>query len=508
MAHPFVIAIVVAVVLHDAFGALWPLAAQAAQRGLSVRAAAGQTLLAYALAMLLLVVAQHLHVRRCARRMLRRGAGLWALRAHQTVALVRVLAVLVFAVAALGFDAVEAMRALVGDWVLLDEAALTLPAFAVMVAGWWSLHPLEQQLREAALVRRFDQGAPVRPFPSRAAYVWDLTRFSLLSTLIPLGLILGLSEAAVLYALRTDPPALTDAQLTAAQLGGALLALTVSPWLLRHVWSTTPLRQGPIADLVRSVCRRHRVRVGEVLVWRTHGALLNAAVLGIVPPLRYLLLSDALLEALPTEQIEAVTAHEVGHVKRRHLLWLLVALVACFGVPVGGGLFLVEGLRAAGAPQAWRSALELTAIGAGVVVGFALLGVVSRRLEWQADAFAAQHLSTADPRQMQYDQLHRPLITTEAAQTMAGALGTVATLNGAPTHRFGWRHGSVAQRQRKLLELVGLPVDRLPIDRAVNRLKLASLAGAVLAVSLFTALPAEPASSPGAPDGVLVDASP
>jgi len=508
MAHPYVLAILLTVVAHDAFGALWPLREQAAQLELSMGAAAGRVLALYVLAMLLLIAGQHLRIGLCAKRMLRRGAGLWALRAHRTVAAARGLAVALFVVAALAFDAVDAVRALVGDWILLDEALLTLPAFVAMVAGWWSLHPLERQLREAALVRRFDEGAPVKPFPTRAAYVWDLTRFSLLSTLIPIGLVLGVSEAATLYALRTDPPALTDAQLTAAQLGGALLALTVSPWILRRVWSTTPLREGPLAELVHNVCRRHRVRVGEVLVWRTHGALLNAAVLGALPPLRYLLLSDALLEALPTEQIEAVTAHEVGHVKRRHLLWLLVALAGCFGAPVAAGLALVDAFVAAGAGQGWRSALELTAMGAGVAVGFALLGVVSRRLEWQADAFAAQHLSTADPQRMQFDQLRRPLITEEAAQTMAGALGTVATLNGAPTHRFGWRHGSVAQRQRKLLELVGLPVDRLPIDRAVNRLKLASLAAAALAVVLFAVAPAAPGPSQPAADGALVDVSP
>src|SRR5690606_31987071 len=67
-----------------------------------------------------------------------------------------------------------------------------------------------------------------------------------------------------------------------------------------------------------------RVRFREVLLWRTFGGMVNAAVMGMLAPLRYILLSDALLEHLPAEQVEAVMAHEVAHIRKRHLVWLLV----------------------------------------------------------------------------------------------------------------------------------------------------------------------------------------
>ena len=40
-----------------------------------------------------------------------------------------------------------------------------------------------------------------------------------------------------------------------------------------------------------------------------------------LPHVRYILLSDLLLERMDDEQIEAVFAHEVGHVVHRHMAW-------------------------------------------------------------------------------------------------------------------------------------------------------------------------------------------
>jgi len=48
----------------------------------------------------------------------------------------------------------------------------------------------------------------------------------------------------------------------------------------------------------------------------------NAAVMGFIPRFRYVLLSDLLLETMTDEQVEAIFAHELGHVMHRHLFWL------------------------------------------------------------------------------------------------------------------------------------------------------------------------------------------
>jgi len=58
--------------------------------------------------------------------------------------------------------------------------------------------------------------------------------------------------------------------------------------------------------------------------------------MGLFAPLRYVMLSDGLLESMEDEKIEAVFGHEVGHVKLRHMEFFLVFAIASM-FAVGGG---------------------------------------------------------------------------------------------------------------------------------------------------------------------------
>ena len=50
----------------------------------------------------------------------------------------------------------------------------------------------------------------------------------------------------------------------------------------------------------------------------------NAAVIGLLPGWRYVLLSDRLIETMTDAEIEAVFAHELGHIVHNHMAWLVV----------------------------------------------------------------------------------------------------------------------------------------------------------------------------------------
>ena len=45
--------------------------------------------------------------------------------------------------------------------------------------------------------------------------------------------------------------------------------------------------------------------------------------MGVLPWMRYVLLSDVLLERM-SDEIEAVFAHELGHVVHRHMTWYII----------------------------------------------------------------------------------------------------------------------------------------------------------------------------------------
>ena len=117
----------------------------------------------------------------------------------------------------------------------------------------------------------------------------------------------------------------------------------------------------------------------------------NAAVMGLVSHFRYILLSDLLLETMSDEQIEAVFAHEVGHVVHKHLIWSIALLATLmFGIS-GPGQWLADHSEFL-QKYPWATETVQTVMFLGIGVGlFALVfGFVSRRLERQADVFAAR----------------------------------------------------------------------------------------------------------------------
>ena len=64
----------------------------------------------------------------------------------------------------------------------------------------------------------------------------------------------------------------------------------------------------------------------------------------------------------------------------------------------------------------------------------------------------------------------------------------IAHLNTVDPNRPSWRHGSIAWRQSYLDSIVGRPVDRLPIDVLIRRLKALALLGLMVAAASLVVL--------------------
>jgi len=398
------------------------------------------------------------------------------------------------AVACLWIGWIGLVRGAIGDWVLIDEALVVAPAFGLFLVLWWASYPIERRLRETIAIDAVEHARPVGRLPSRRQHLVDQVRHQALLLLAPLTLILAWTETLFFIESR-HAEGLIDAVgeqiasiiLNGAHLLGVAVVFLLAPEMLRRIWSTHPLPQGETRDALERLLRRQRVSCRELLVWNTHSTLVNAAVVGFFGPLRYILLSDALIETLSPERIEAVMAHEVGHIRRRHIPWMLLAIVAIFGLTLWAFTLFAQalGVVLAAAGEQIGDLLRTGALLGAIVAAFTIFGFVSRRFERQADAFAAQHLSGME-RDAEDDRIE---VTPEAAGRMAEALDDVARLNHIPRRRFTWRHGSIAGRQRALHALVGRPVGRLPIDRTVRRIKIASIAGlaALVGVSALDA---------------------
>jgi Zn-dependent protease with chaperone function len=414
-------------------------------------------------------------------RAIRRGRSIRPIAAAERIAAAgRWLLLANHALAVLVWGWLDAVRGLTGDLVLVDETIAILPPLAGAVGLWWTHYPIERRLREAMLVRRLDEGRPVHPVPPRAAYVVQQARMHLLPMLVPVLAIVGLSDAAD----RWIAPRLAPWAGGVVTFLVGLAVFVAAPLLVRMILSVEVLAAGEIRADIESICRRHRVRVRDFLVWRTGGMMINAAVMGIVARLRYLLLTDALLETLHRREVQAVIAHEIGHVRRHHMPWLalsLVTLLFATSALVSLPLLVVDAL---GAPFAQGADLAASAIAA--VGALAAFGWVSRRYERQADTFAVQHLSRVQaeaagppPADVAAGPPAPAIVTAEAAEAMRSALAGVARLSPHDLRRRSWRHGSLAWRREYLASIIGRPIDGLPIDRLVRRLKVAAAAAFV-----------------------------
>jgi STE24 endopeptidase len=400
---------------------------------------------------------------------------------YRTLQVSRVLIVFIFYLALFVLGVVEWLQFRLGLPTLATHLLMLIPPLGMFVVVWWVHWPIEWQMHRASLLREIDEGRPIYPMPTRGAYVWSQLRHQLLIWLIPLIGVLVATDAVA---------ALGDwLQLSTPTVGGLVFLAAVglfalTPLMVRVIWDTVPMPDGPLRQRLLALCEQERVGIADLLLWRTIGGMINGAVIGVIPQLRYVLLTDGLVDQMPERHVEAVMAHELAHVRRRHLPWLAVAAIGTLGGVIAlldAALVLLERWGAPVAAMSWQSGGaggQWDGIGAavGLVLGlgiwFVVFGYISRRYERQADAFAVQHFAR---RQAEGDDEPQAAetegrVTEEAVEAMAGALESLAGLNHIRPEQANWRHGSIQWRCDYLRTLVGRPIDQLPIDRQVRQI--------------------------------------
>ena len=111
-----------------------------------------------------------------------------------------------------------------------------------------------------------------------------------------------------------------------------LLLILFTPLLMTRLWDCAPLDDRELHDRIENFCRSRGVRFRGILSWNAmHRGLLTAGVVGLIPPLRFLLITPALIRLLNEDELIAVVSHEIGHVRRRHL-WLYLLFFGGFVV--------------------------------------------------------------------------------------------------------------------------------------------------------------------------------
>jgi Zn-dependent protease with chaperone function len=113
---------------------------------------------------------------------------------------------------------------------------------------------------------------------------------------------------------------------------GLLLVVFIlaAPGLIVRLWGCKPIPDDELRQTLELFCKGHGFRTGGFLLWPLmSGEMLTAGIIGILPRLRYILITRGLLNLLNLDELKSVVAHEMGHVRRYHLIMYLIFFL-CF----------------------------------------------------------------------------------------------------------------------------------------------------------------------------------
>ncbi len=165
----------------------------------------------------------------------------------------------------------------------------------------------------------------------------------------------------------------------------------VIPFVMSWIWKGSPLEDGALRQRLQQLAHNAGVVYRDIILLRTQSSkLANAWVAGILPQWRSVFLTDYLLEHLTLEEIETIFAHELGHIKHRHLLKQVAWIVLGFGgqlLLIHLSLLLFDSLPTL---PAWLYWLLFVGVNLGVILLVVQLGLMRfwRGMEFEADAYA------------------------------------------------------------------------------------------------------------------------
>ena len=234
-----------------------------------------------------------------------------------------------------------------------------------------------------------------------------------------------------------------------------VIVAVFGPVLIQRFWRCRPLEDGPIRARIIHVCRRANMSYSDILHWPLFGGrMITAGVMGLVGRFRYILVTSGLMSHLSGEEIDAVVAHEIGHVKRRHLWFYLFFFVGYLLLAYSSFdliVFLILYSEPAYRLIQWLGAGQgviSSALFSLVIIALFLLyfrfvfGYFMRNFEREADIYVYELFDTA-----------APLVST---------FKKIAWFSGQSPDKPNWHHFSIAERVDYLRRC---ETDRAWVDR-------------------------------------------
>ncbi len=300
---------------------------------------------------------------------------------------------------------------------------------------------------------------------SRGTYIWSQISFAI-PVLLPWIIISGIYD--LIHALPFAGPKQILSTLQGQIVSFAIflgVLLLVAPAMIQRIWGCKPLNDGSVRNRIEKLCRKAGIKYANILYWPIFGGrMITAAVLGLVKRFRYILVTDALIRVLEPEELDAVIAHEIGHVKKKHLLYYVFFFIGfSVSMVLAEPFFAVLEIFIFYSKPVYRfitttspywtymitNLINLTLMILSFLIYFRFIfGYFMRNFERQADGYVYALFDTA-----------QPLIRT---------LEKIAIYSGQPPDRPNWHHYSINER---IAYLEKCEADRTAITRHDRKLR-------------------------------------
>ncbi len=364
------------------------------------------------------------------------------------------------------------------------ELLILTPFLVGLVLSWTFFYDAERALHHA--VPGGVEGHA--PYWSRAAYLLFHVRQNLALVFIPVLLLITVNGLPRVLPQGEGSSPVIGAVIT---LSAAALVFICMPLVIRLVLGLKPMPEGSLRRQLFRAAKRLNFRCSNILLWNTRGGVANAMVVGILPWLRYVVLTDRLISEMTPAETEAVFGHEVGHIKHRHMIYYLAFLLVSLAV-----LSQVWELADLESVLNLSSRKDLAVLPVVASLGayiFLVFGFVSRRCERQADIYGCRAVSCGSARCSGHDDEVALLpggrgLCPTGIHTFINALEKVAYLNGISRDKPGWlqswQHSTIARRVAFLQSVLADPGTEPRFQRRVGLVKWALFLG-LGAVFLF-----------------------
>ncbi|MGL6075839.1 MAG: M48 family metalloprotease [Fimbriiglobus sp.] len=362
--------------------------------------------------------------------------------------------------------------------------------FVVLFLNWVSYYFAEKAL--------FTQTSPEKEFWSIGGYLGFQTRQLLLLLGLPLTVCL-MGQACA----RFFPQTMAMPEVQIISILGALTLFIAFPRLLPYLLNLEPLPPGEVRRDLEATAARVGVRFQDIFVWKTRGLIINALVVGVVRPARYVIFTDRLLDSMPEQDLRAVFGHEAGHVKHGHLPFYLAFFLvsATFLSLAAQALLNLAGKQFPDLLRSVAKEAELLPLGLMAVWMFVVFGWLSRVCEAQADVAGARAGSCNNPD----CHIHEPdtvlsdssRICRVGVHAMISALDRVGDRGSTEQQSSivqrlfswfqAWQHGPISYRIDRLLSLANQPELANSIDRYAFRVRVGIISALLVGIGLLTA---------------------